>query len=62
MIVLVYPDHLTVAIAPPQTKSGFVRYKTRLIIYAIQQPVNSAVVGENRGYENTPFEIIKEYN
>ncbi|MCB0557505.1 MAG: hypothetical protein H6573_25860 [Lewinellaceae bacterium] len=64
MIVLAYPDHLTVAIALPQTKSGFVRYKNKAYyICDPTGPVNSAVVGEiPEGYENTPFEIIKEYN
>ncbi|MCB0566687.1 MAG: hypothetical protein KDD01_20145 [Phaeodactylibacter sp.] len=63
MIVLAYPDHLTVAIALPQTKSGFVRYKSKAYyICDPTGPANSAVVGEiPEGYENTPFDIIKEY-
>lgn len=64
MIVLAYPDHLTVGVGLPQTKSGFVRYKGKAYyICDPTGPVNSDQVGEiPEGYENTPFEVIKEYD
>ena len=63
MIILAYPDHLTVGVALPQTKGGFVRYKSKAYyICDPTGPANSAVVGEvPEGYEDTPFDIIKEY-
>ncbi|MCO6480054.1 MAG: hypothetical protein J5I94_25675 [Phaeodactylibacter sp.] len=63
MIILAYPDHLTVGVALPQTKGGFVRYKSKAYyICDPTGPVNSAVVGEiPEGYEDAPFEVIKEY-
>ncbi len=63
MIILAYPDHLTVGVALPQTKGGFVRYKSKAYyICDPTGPVNSPVVGEiPEGYEDTPFEVIKEY-
>ncbi|MCB0550586.1 MAG: hypothetical protein KDD19_23655 [Phaeodactylibacter sp.] len=63
MIVMAYPDHLTVGVALPQTKAGFIRYKsTAYYICDPTGPVNSPVVGEvPEGYEKAAFEVIKEY-
>lgn len=63
MIVLAYPDHLTVGVALPQTKSGFVRYNSKAYYVCDPTgPVNSDAVGKiPEGYEDTPYEIIKEY-
>lgn len=63
MIALAYPDHLTVGIALPRTKNGFVRYKGEAYyICDPTGPANSAEVGVvPAGYENAPFEVIRKY-
>ncbi len=63
MLVLAYPGHLTVAVALPQTKDGFVRYKGKAYYVCDPTgPVDSATVGEiPQGYEDSPFEVIKSY-
>lgn len=63
MIALAYPDHLTVGVALPQTRSGFIRHKGQAYyICDPTGPVDSEQVGEiPKGYEDSPFEIIRSY-
>ncbi|HMQ48579.1 MAG TPA: hypothetical protein PKA00_00420 [Saprospiraceae bacterium] len=63
MIVLAYPDHLTVAVALPQTREGAIFYQGKAYYVCDPTgPVNSSEVGSiPKGYEDQPFEIIKKY-
>lgn len=61
VIAIAYPGHLTVGVALPQTRPGFIRYQGKAYyICDPTGPVNSAVIGiAPEGFENSPFEIIK---
>ncbi|GJM31847.1 MAG: hypothetical protein DHS20C18_08480 [Saprospiraceae bacterium] len=63
MIIVAYPDHLTIGVAMQQASGSAVRYKDKLyFICDPTGPVNSAEIGEiPNGYENVPFEIIGSY-
>ncbi len=63
MIILAFPDHLTVAAALPEGAGQPIRYKNRLYYVCDPTgPVNSSVIGSfPRGYENAAYEIIYEY-
>ncbi len=63
MIVIAYPDHLTIGVAMKQPSGTAVRYKNKLyFICDPTGPVNSAEIGEiPHGYENESFEIIGSY-
>ncbi len=63
MIVLAYPGHLSVAVALPQIKEGFVRYQGKAYyICDPTGPAESSVIGRApEGYEQDSFEIIKHY-
>lgn len=64
MLVVAYPDHLTIAVALPQTKGGSIRYKGRnYYICDPTGPKKSHEIGRvPQGYENTAFKIIESYN
>ena len=63
MIVIAYPDHLTIAVALDQPIGPAIRYRDRA--YYICDPTgpsNSAVIGQvPEGYEEISFEILGEY-
>lgn len=63
MIILAFPDHLTVAAALPEGVGQPIRYKNRLYYVCDPTgPVNSSVIGSfPQGYENASYEIIYEY-
>ncbi len=63
MIIIAYPDHLTIGVAMKEPTGTAVRYKDKLyFICDPTGPVNSAEIGEiPHGYEKEKFEIIGSY-
>lgn len=63
MIVLAYPDHLTVAVALPQTREGAIFYQGKAYYVCDPTgPVNSSEIGYiPKDYEDQAYEIIKKY-
>lgn len=63
MIVIAYSDHLTLAVALPDTAGASVSYKGRQYLFCDPTgPVNSSEIGRiPKGYEHQEFEIIGHY-
>ena len=64
MVVVAFPDHLTIAVAVPEQQSGdHLIFNNRKYFFCDPTgPVNSTTIGKiPSGYENTPFEIISAY-
>jgi hypothetical protein len=63
MIVIAYPDHLTLAVALPDTEGASVTYNGRQYLFCDPTgPVNSSEIGLiPKGYEHQQFEIIGHY-
>jgi hypothetical protein len=63
MIVLAYPGHLSVGVALPQLREGFIRHQGKAYyICDPTGPVGSSAIGKApEGFEDAPFEIIKVY-
>ncbi len=64
MVVVAFPDHLTIAVAlPDQTGDHFIFNDRKYFFCDPTGPVNSTSIGKiPSGYENTPFEIIGAYH
>ena len=63
MVIIAYPDHLTIGVALSKITGDSVRYQGKdYFICDPTGPVDSAEIGEvPYGYENTPFKIIGNY-
>ncbi|TXB68873.1 hypothetical protein [Phaeodactylibacter luteus] len=63
MLVVAFPDHLTLAVALPQTKGEAVRYENRNYYFCDPTgPAYSQSIGTvPQGYEKSPFRILKAY-
>ena len=63
MIIIAFPDHLTVAAAIPNGAGEAIKYKNKLYYVCDPTgPVNSSTIGSfPQGYENASFEIIYAY-
>lgn len=63
MIVVAYPDHLTLAMALPPAPGNTIPYEGRNYYFTDPTgPVTGHQVGKvPRGYENKPFTILKHY-
>jgi hypothetical protein len=62
-LLVAYPDHLTMAIALPQSKGSRIRYEGKdYYICDPTGPANSHEIGiVPKGYESVPFSILKSY-
>ena len=63
MLLIAYPDHLTMAVALPQKKGSYIRYEGRnYYICDPTGPAGSHEIGVTpKGYENTAYNILKSY-
>lgn len=63
MLLIAYPDHLTIAVALPHRKGNYIRHEGRNYYFCDPTgPVGSHRVGVvPKGYENTAYKILKSY-
>lgn len=63
MIIVAFPDHLTIGVALEQLQGPIIRHRNRhYFICDPTGPVNSSEIGNfPQGYENQPFKIIGEH-
>lgn len=63
MLLIAYPDHLTIAVALPQRKGSYIRHEGRNYYFCDPTgPADSHEIGRvPKEYENTAYEILKSY-
>lgn len=63
MLLIAYPDHLTIAVALPQKKGSYIRHKGRNYYFCdpTGPPDSHEIGGVLMKYKNTAYKILKSY-